>query len=523
MATDSTSQAGGTGGDALVGSLADSGVTHVFANPGTSELDLVVALDREPRIQSVPVVFENVASGAADGFARMAARPAATLLHLGPGYLNAAANLHNARRARSPIVNIVGDHAVSHRALDAPLTSDIKAIVAPHSAWVRDVTTAAEMGAAAAEAVRVSVAQRGQSTLIVAADAAWSRGGERAPVAPAPPPLAPEQRVIQAAIEALRSARNPAILVGGTVLNETGLAACARLAGAGFRILSETFPARHARGQGRFTPERLAYFAEMGVAQLAGVDLLLLVGAKDPVGFFAYADKPARHLPEGCVARSLASPGEDEGLAIQALADAVGAAPAAATAEIIRPNTPTGAITPAALAAAVARNLPANAIVSDDGVTASGPVSMMTAQGPAHDWLCLTGGALGQGLPLAIGAALAAPNRTVICLTGDGAMLYTMQALWTIARLGLNIITVVAVNRSYEILKIELARMGVNETGAASRDLLDLSNPSISYTQLAQGFGIEGRRCETAESLDHALHGAFGARTPILIEAILHA
>lgn len=510
-----------TGADALVGTLAGCGVTHVFANPGTSELDLVLALDREPRIRSVPVLFEGVASGAADGFARTCGRPAATLLHLGPGYLNAAANLHNARRARSPIINIVGDHAVGHRALDAPLTSDIAALAAPHSCWMRDVTTAAAMGEAAAEVVAMSRARRGPATLLVPADSAWSTGGVVAAPIERPSAGMPDARALAAAVDAVRAAKAPVIFVGGKVLGADGLGACARLAAAGWRVVHEFFPARHARGGGRFAPERLAYFAEAGLAQLGETDFMLTVGAKAPVGYFAYPNRPSTHVPATCTTRALVGPEEDEELAIFALADALGAPPGRIVAAGAPVPAPIGPLTTSAIAASIARHMPENAIVSDDGVTMSGPILAATQNSAPHDWMCLTGGALGQGLPLAVGAALAAPDRRVIALTGDGAMMYTLQALWTIARLQSSVTVVVAANRSYQILRVELARMGITSVGHTAGALIDLSNPSISFCALAQSLGVQAWRCEDAGTFDDIFLEASNTRGPSLIEAVL--
>lgn len=511
---------GETGADALISALADCGVSHIFANPGTSELDLVLALDREPRIKAVPVLFEGVASGAADGFGRMTARPAATLLHLGPGYLNAAANLHNARRARTPLINLVGDHAVAHRRHDAPLTSDLNSIVAPQSVWVRDVAAAREMADAAREAVHTAILRRGPATLIIPADAAWGGCATSGEVTVQVAPVGPNEQAISLAVDKLRAARQPAIFVGGRCLQERGLEACARLVQAGWRVIAETFPARQARGAGRFAPERLTYFAEMGQTQLAGTDLLVCVGAKAPVGYFAYPDKPSKHIPEGCQIHHLVAFGECEAEGIVMLADAVGASTSVLPATPAAPSQNDGALNPESIATAIACHMPADCIVSDDGVTLSGAVIAATASAPPHDWLCLTGGALGQGLPLAAGAALASPGRRVLALTGDGAMMYTAQALWTIARLNLDVVVVVAVNRSYEILRFEFARMGKSELGPAGRDLLSLDSPNIDYCSLATAMGVDSVRCSDSREFGERLRWAFENRGPFLIEAL---
>lgn len=511
-----------TGGDAFLGALADNGVDVCFANPGTSELDLVLALDREPRIRAVSVVFEGVASGAADGFARIAGRPAATLLHLAPGYLNAAANFHNARRAFSPVVAIIGDHAFAHRRFDTPLTADIEAIVRPHSVWTRTVTRADDAAAAGAEAVREALSRSGQASVIYCADAAWTKveaGRESRAEASVSSGLAP---AVDAAAAAIRRAKKPALLIGGAALLEPGLKAASRLSAYGIRVLSEGFPARQARGRGRFTPEKIMYFAEMSIAQLADADLLVHAGARAPVSNFAYPERPLRGTPQGCAVLDLdVAPGE-AARGLDRLADALDA-PAHGVVESGRLETvlQDGRLTPQMLALALAGRIPEGAIVSDDGVTASHFAFTAAANASSHDWMCLTGGALGQGAPVAIGAAIAAPDRKVICLTGDGAFLYTPQSLWTIARENLDIVIIVAVNRSYEILKIELARMGEANAGRASRSLLSLDAPPIDYRQLAQSFGVEAAKAETVATFDRLLAHAMGRRGPLLIEALL--
>jgi acetolactate synthase-1/2/3 large subunit len=507
------------GADAMIRALADAGVTHCFANPGTSELDLVVALDKEPRIRPVPVVFEGVASGAADGFGRMTGAPAAVLLHLGPGYLNAGANFHNARRARTPIVNIVGDHATSHRAMDAPLSSDIATLVGPNSAWVRDVADANDAAGAGVAAVEAALRLRGTATLIVTADAAWGGAPLGAGAVPSPTHPAASERAVEHAVHALRAAKSPVVFVSGWALQGAGLTACARLQAAGVRVVAETFPARWERGAGRPRLERLMYFTEMGLAQLGATDLIVLAGAKSPVGFFAYQDKPDTPVPPGCQVVTLCDADQDEAASLAALADALGAPAAPQAPAGGAMPAPTGALTAATVAQALARHLPEGAIVSDDGVTAGLPSFLLTEGAAPHDWLFLTGGALGQGVPVAAGAAIACPDRKVVCLMGDGAMLYAPQGLWTIARENLDVVTIVAVNRAYEILKVELSRMGASNIGPAAAGLLDLGRPNVDYVRLSQGLGVEAVRCETAEAFDAALAAAMGRRGPMVIEA----
>lgn len=508
----------------LVGALADHGIEVCFANPGTSELDLVLALDREPRIRSILALFEGVASGAADGYARIAGKPAATLLHLAPGYLNAAANFHNAKRAGSPIVSIIGDHPLEHRRFDTPLTADLEAIVRPQSVFVRTVTRAEDAADAGAEAVREALHRAGQSALIVCADAAWTEveADGRRPIKASAPHACPP--AIDAAAAAIKRARQPAVLLGGAALGDSGLRAAARLSSLGIRILSEGFPARQARGRTRLAPEKIAYFSEISMAQLGEADLLVTIGAPAPVSNFAYPNKPVRGAPAACAVLDIDAPRSQADAAVAALADALKAPAQGVSVErkgpsIARP--PDGPLTAPALAQLLAARMPEGAIVSDDGVTASYYAFAATADAPPHDWLSLTGGALGQGGPLAVGAAIAAPDRKVICLTGDGAALFTPQSLWTMARENLDIVVIVVVNRAYEILNVELGRMGATNSGPASRGLLSLRDPAPDFASIAKGFGVEAVSVDTIGAFDNALRAAVPARGPMLIEALI--
>jgi acetolactate synthase I/II/III large subunit len=513
-----------TGADVLVETLADCGVTHCFANPGTSEMHLVQALDREARVRTVLCLFEGVATGAADGFARIAGVPAMTLLHLGPGYGNGLANIHNARRAHAPMVNVVGDHATHHRHLDAPLTSNIASIVAANSLWVDVVERADDAGRLAAEAfARTHGPPGGPVTLILPADSAWNEA--QAPAAPPAPvalvALPPE--AVQAAAQVVQAAAKPMILVGGEALwRREGLAAMARLKAAGVRVMIDTFPARQARGAGRFAPDRMQYFAEGAMADLAGCDLMVLAGTTTPCAFFAYPERPSVLVPEGCTVHPFSARSDDTVAALAVLADALGAPSDGPVVEAAaQPARPTGPLTPFACAQSLARHLPADAIISDDAVTAGLPHYMATLQAAPHDWLFLTGGAIGQGLPLAVGTACAAPQRKTVALTGDGAGMYTVQALWTMARERLPVVTVVFANRSYRILNIEMARTGAGNPGPAARSMLSLDNPALDWVKLAEGHGVAALRADTAEAFDDALARALAMDEPVLIEAVI--
>jgi acetolactate synthase-1/2/3 large subunit len=511
------------GAEALVQTLAGCGVTHCFANPGTSEMHLVTALDREPRIRSTLCLFEGVATGAADGFARMSGKPAMTLLHLGPGYLNGGANIHNARRAFSPMINVIGDHATYHRAHDAPLSSDIAALVRPNSLWVGSADQASDAGAFAAEAYGASLSPPGGPvSLILPADTAWLDGGRIAqPIAPAPLRCVSPERV-RAAAAKIRSVKKPLLLAGHSLLNAAGLAVLARLQAAGVRVMHDTFVARQARGAGRFAPARMQYFAEAAVSDMAGVDLMVLAGGVEPVAFFAYPNRASVLTPETALVITLAHRGEDALAGVEMLADELGAPASGPAAAFEMPDAaPAGALTPASIGVSIARHLPEEAIVSDDGVTASIGAWLPTQTARPHDWLYLTGGAIGQGLPLAVGAASACTDRKVICLSGDGAGMYTVQALWTMARAHLPVVTIVFRNDSYRILNIEMHRTGAGNPGPAASAMLSLGDPSIDWVKLAQAQGVEGVRATTAEAFDSVFARAVAANHPILIEAVV--
>jgi acetolactate synthase-1/2/3 large subunit len=331
------------GADALITTLADNGVTACFANPGTSEMQFVAALDREPRMRSVLCLFEGVATGAADGYGRMAGKPACTLLHLGPGYANGAANLHNARRAYTPIVNVIGDHATYHRGFDAPLNSDIAALAAPNSVWIKSAESADSVGPLAAEAIVASYgAPGGNACLVLPADSAWNEATVKGPVVTPPVFAGPDKAAVEAVARALSFARKPVLLLGSGACGEAALAAAGRLAAYGVRVLTDTFTARQARGEGRFRPDKLPYFAEQALKDLDGVDLMVLVSTTRPVAFFAYPDRPSVLVPEGCSTETLCGREVDAAAALNALADAVSAPDSGPAEAYAVPAAPTG-------------------------------------------------------------------------------------------------------------------------------------------------------------------------------------
>jgi acetolactate synthase I/II/III large subunit len=511
------------GAEAIVHTLLAGGVELCFANPGTSEMHFVVALDRIEGMRCVLGLFEGVVTGAADGYARMAGKPAATLLHLGPGLGNGLANLHNARRANSPMVNIVGDHATHHLAYNAPLTTDIEGIARPVSSWVRSV---ADAGCAARDTADAVVAARtppGQiATLILPADAAWGEAAGPSPV-PAPPerePVAAE--AMRAAAAALDGGAPTLLVLGGPAIGEEGLAHAGRIAAAtGCDLIAQMSNARVERGAGRVALERVPYPVDQALERLGGARRAILIGAREPVAFFAYPGKPSRLLPPGCEVLALARPEDDVVGALAWLAEEVGAARHPVPVEPpARPDAPQGALTPLSIAAAVGHVLPEQAIVADESVSTGRGFFAATRGAAPHTWLQVTGGSIGLGLPMATGAALACPGRKVLSLEADGSAMYTLQALWTQAREGLDVTTLILANQSYAILKGEMANVGARNPGRRALDMLSLDRPALDWVDLARGMGVEGERVEDAQTLTAALDRGLATPGPYLVEAV---
>lgn len=512
-------QSGITGAEAIIGSLADCGVAACFANPGTSEMHLVTALDREPRIRSVLCLFEGVATGAADGYARMAGVPALTLLHLGPGYLNGGANIHNGRRAFVPMINLIGDHAVTHRQYDAPLASDIVSLAAPNSLWLKSVDRVEDAGALAVEAFEASYGPPpGPVSLIMPADVAWTGGATRAAQGRRAALKTASDDVIEEAGRAITKAKRPTMLVNGTALHAGAAETLRRMEAQGVRVLTDTFMARHVRGGGLHDAARLPYFAEMAVDVLKDVDLLLLAGTKSPVAFFAYPNTPGAFTPVGARTLSLGGPDTDSRDAVVRLADWLDAPVAPRVGGWTRPVPGTGdKFNPHTIGLSLAHYLPEGALISDDGVTSGLPIYQAMASGARHEWLGHTGGAIGQGMPVAVGAAVARPDVKTVCLAGDGAGMYTVQALWTMARERLDVLTIVFVNNAYRILKIELARTGAGNPGPAADGMLSLGNPDIDWVKLSEGLGVGAEAVSTCAQFNDALARAVAIRGPRLI------
>lgn len=512
------------GAENLQNTLLECGVEVCFANPGTSEMQLVSAIGNSDGMRAVLCLFEGVVSGAADGYGRMKDKPALTLLHVGSGFANSMANQHNAMRAHTPLVNMVGDHATYHLQYDSPLTSNVAAHAEISSSWVRASESADDLALAGAEAVRASIQGAGRiATFIAPANHAWEEATQ--PVAPLPPPqpLKVSDETADAVAALLGNGKPTALLLGGRALREESLHVAGRIARAcGARILCETFPARLQRGVGRVGVERLPYFAEQVEEALQPYQQLILVGAKPPVSFFAYPGRKSWLTPENCIIETLADPDQEIRLALEAVASRMGAVeePELTPAPAPLP-APSGELTPLAIGQSVATLLPENAIVTDEANTCGLAIFSLVQQAAKHDWLTLTGGAIGIGLPLALGAAIACPDRKVLSLQADGSAMYTVQALWTMARENTDVTVVIMNNRSYAILNIELARVGAGQPTRKTLSMLDLSKPDINWVEISEGLGVPATRANTAEAFHEQLEQALAAKGPRLIEAMV--
>ncbi|GJG94990.1 acetolactate synthase large subunit [Cupriavidus pauculus] len=511
------------GAESLVKTLLACGVDTCFANPGTSEMHFVAALDRIPGMRCVLGLFEGVVTGAADGYARMAGKPAATLLHCGPGLANGLANLHNARRAQTPVVNIIGDQATYHRPFDAPLTADTEGWARPVSVWTRTATHAASVGADAAVAVQAARAEPGGvASLILPSDVCWDDGGKVAAPLPAlaVPKVSPD--AVQNAARILRSGQPTLIVLAGSALREGALADAHRIAATtDARLITPMSNARVTRGRGRLAVDRIPYSGDAARQKLAGIRNVILVGAPPPVTFFAYPGKSPRPYPEDANIHVLARAEEDLGEALARLADELGARSAALPQSAPRSAAPAkGAITSEAVAQSLTALLPEQAVVVEESVSFGRAFYPGTVHAAPHDWLQLTGGAIGAGLPLATGAAIAAPDRRVVALQADGSGMYTLQSLWTMAREKLDVTIVLLANRKYAILLGELAGVGANP-GKTAMDMLDLGNPDLDWVKMANGMGVEAARADTMDAFNDLFQMANQRKGPFLIELVI--
>ncbi|MEM8902476.1 MAG: acetolactate synthase large subunit [Actinomycetota bacterium] len=498
------------------------GVDVCFANPGTTEMELVAALDEVDGLRSVLCLFEGVATGAADGYGRVTGLPALTLTHLGPGFANGIANLHNARRAHTPVVNLVGDHASWHLAADAPLTADIESLAFPVSRHVQRMTAAAHGASAMTDAVREAVGPpSGVSTLIVPQDSAWGDAGLHDVPDPIEPTTADTTDAIGAAAAALRTGERTAILLGG-VVRDAELDAAHRIAAAtGAAVWIDTFTAVAEQGRNRPAFPTVPYFPEQAIEALSEVGTLIVAGTRQPVAFFGYETVGRSGLlSDGVEIISVTPPGERGHRGLDAVVEALECPPVD---PVDRPavDLPVGELGVGTLGASLAALVPEGAIVVNEAATSGLGWGAAAAGAAPHETLSLTGGAIGQGLPCAVGAAIAAPGRPVVAFQADGSGLYTLQALWTMAREGLDVTVVVCANRAYRILQVELGRTGNTDPGPAATAMTELSGPAPDWVALAAGFGVEGVQVSDLVGVQDGIRRGLAEPGPFVVEVLL--
>lgn len=514
------------GAKSLVETFLQAGIDTVFANPGTSEMHFVAALDEYPEMNCVLCLFEGGTTGAADGYYRMKRDVTGTLLHLAPGFGNAFANLHNARKSGSGIVNVVGDHATHHLRYESPLKGDVTGISQAVSHWTRISADAASVAGDGAAAIRAARSRNGQiATLILPADTAWNTATGPVP-SPAPPaPHRPSLPAIEATAARLRT-ENAALMIGGAALFGPLRDLAGRIAArTGCRLIADTLLPRLSKGAGTAMLDQLVYPITPKMAQLEGTTSITLLGTERPVAFFAYPGKPSTPEPTGCAVTDLCAPTDDIAWTLEALADAVGVSSTtqARAYPLDLPALPGGALTLEKVGQALAHLIPENAIVCNESVTSGFHVIPPMATARPHDLLGGTGGAIGLCLPCATGAAIACPDRKVIALTGDGSAMYTVQSLWTMARENLDITVVVFANRGYQILRDELANVGVDSIGRNAQAMFDVENPMLNWVALAKGHGVPGVRVTEMEAFAKALSGGLQSGGPSLIEVVCPA
>jgi acetolactate synthase I/II/III large subunit len=514
------------GAESLVKTLLASGIDICFTNPGTSEMHFCAALDQHPEMRCVLGLHENVVTGAADGYTRMTDTPAATLLHLGPGLSNGLANIHNAKKSRTGMVNIVGDHATYHRKYNAPLTSDIEGIAWPVSDWVRTSPTADDLSTDAAEAITLAGTHPGQiTTLILPADSAWTDTDK--PVvtaAKAPVPDDPEADRVREVAKVLKSGEPTVLIIGGRALRAAPLELAGNITAGtpNTTLKAEAANARVERGAGRVAIDRIPYPVDLAVDMLKGFKHAVLIEARDPVAFFAYPGKPSRFLPEGCQVHELAGPSDNGGLALEMLADELGVRNAPPpVSDFLLPPLAAGTLDPDSIVSVVANAIPENAIIIDEAITTGRQFFPVTSTSNPHTWLQINGGAIGIGIPLAVGAAIAAPDRPLIALQADGSGMFTVQGLWTQAREGLNITTIIFHNRQYKILLGEMRNVGVENPGPSALDMFELDRPALDWVSMARGMGVEAGRAADGETLAREIQRGLACEGPYLIEAVM--
>ena len=506
----------------IISSAMKAGIDICFANPGTTEMPLVNALDSVPGMRAVLGLFEGVCTGAADGYARMAGKPAMTVLHLGPGFGNGIANLHNARRARSPMLNVVGEHASWHLPFDPLLAMDIEALAGSVSAWCRTAKTQDALADDTRKAI--SEALNGRiSTLIVPSDFQLARIADRKIVLPEKEKHPVEEREVEQAVDLLRKGEKCALILGGHALSHRGLMTAARIQSKiHCDLFYDTFPARLEQGAGYPHMYRIPYLPEMALEVLKPYDTILCIGTRAPVAFFGYAGLPSLFVNDN--QKKIVMDRADSAIvdALWMIAQAIHAPEApdpGFLSSLKRPEMPAGDLDGAKACAILAAIQPENAIVVEEAITNSLTYHSVINGCPKFTLLSLTGGAIGQGPASATGAAIACPDRPVINFQADGSAMYTVQSLWTQARENLNVTTLICSNRSYDILKMEMARSGNLTPGANAKRMTDLSG--INWVKLGESMGVASVSVSTCEGMALALEKALTAAGPHLIELMI--
>jgi acetolactate synthase-1/2/3 large subunit len=509
------------GAEALVASAISAGVEVCLANPGTTELPLVQALDSVPGLRSILCLHENVATGAADGYGRMAGKPAMCLLHLGVGLANGLTNLHNARRAYTPVLNVIGDHATWHVPADPLLATDIESLAHTVSDYVKKSLGATTVALDLADAIEAAMTNGGRvATLIVPNDAQLGDAGDSIPVRRVPTKKTYSSRRVVQAANALKSSKS-ALLLGGEALSEPGIMLAARIAAVGGAdLLCDTFFARMERGGSLPSPTKLPYFPDEALKLTRCYERVIVVGTRRPVAFFGHPAVPSYLTTEEQTV-NLAGPQEDSLGALAALASEVNAPDVVDQVLGEPPAMPKGGLDARAVSAVIARLQPADCIVMDEVLAAGVTYFDASKHSPRFTHLMLTGGAIGQGPSAATGAAIACPKRKVINFQSDGCGAYSVQALWTQARENLDVVTIIGSNRSYQILQLELSRAGVAQTGPIARSMLGLDNPFIDWVKIGEGFGVPAVAVDSADALARQLERASVHKGPYLIEAII--
>jgi acetolactate synthase I/II/III large subunit len=512
------------GAEALIATVVSGGVEVCFANPGTTELPLVLALDSVPGLRSILCLHENVATGAADGYGRMAGKPAICLLHLGVGLANGLTNLHNARRAFTPVVNVIGDHATWHLPADPLLATDVESLAQTVSGYVKKSLAATTVALDMADAIEAAMTNGGcVATLIVPHDAQIGEAGEAGDGTPVRRIRANKtysaRRILQAA-KALKSGKS-ALLLGGDALLEPGIILAGRIAAiGGADLLCDTFFARMERGGDLPSPTKLPYFPDEALALTRRYARVIVAGTRRPVAFFGHPAVPSYLTTEEQTV-ILTGPQEDSLGALVALASEVKAPDVVDQVLGEPPAMPKGGLDALAVSAVIAGLQPADCIVMDEVLAVGVPYFDASKHSPRFTHLMLTGGAIGQGPSAATGAAIACPKRKVINFQSDGCGAYSVQALWTQARENLDVVTVIGSNRSYQILQLELLRAGVAQMGPIARSMLGLNDPFIDWVKIGEGFGVPAVAVDSAEALARELERALMHKGPYLIEAIM--